>query len=264
MITYPNIDPVALDLGIIKIHWYGISYVVGILGAWLLLRYRAKADHWQFDDEQVSDLIFYAMLGIIIGGRLGSVLFYNFSYYIQHPIEIFYIHQGGMAFHGGLIGVITAVWLYSKKINTPFFNVTDFIAPVVPIGLGCGRIGNFINGELWGSPSNVAWAMVFPDPAAGGVARHPSQLYEAFLEGLVLFIILWLYSAKPRPMMSISGLFLLFYGLFRFAVEFVRMPDSHIGYLAFEWLTMGQLLSLPMVIFGMILLWLAYRSRRSI
>lgn len=260
MIDYPNINPVALNLGIVKIHWYGITYVVGILAAWLLLRFRGKQDDWQFSDEQISDLIFYAMLGIIIGGRLGSVLFYNFFYYLQHPIEILYIQKGGMSFHGGLIGVITAVWFFARKIKTPFFKVTDFIAPVVPIGLGCGRIGNFINGELWGGPSDLPWAMIFPDPAAGGVPRHPSQLYEAFLEGLLLFIILWWFSKSKRPVKAISGLFLIGYGVFRFLVEFIRIPDQQLGYLAFNWLTMGQLLSLPMIIFGAILIYLAYRK----
>lgn len=260
MIEYPNIDPVALDIGFVKIHWYGVTYVVGILAAWLLLRYRGKQSYWDFNNEQVSDLIFYSMLGIIIGGRLGSVIFYNFSYYIQHPIEIFYIQQGGMSFHGGLLGVLVAVWFFARKINTPFFKLTDFIAPVVPIGLGCGRVGNFINGELWGGPSDLPWAMIFPDPAAGGIARHPSQLYEALLEGLALFIILWWFSKSPRPVKAVSGLFLIGYGVFRFMVEFVRIPDQHIGYLAFNWFTMGQLLTLPMIIFGFFLMILAYKK----
>lgn len=259
MMTYPNIDPVALDLGFVKIHWYGISYVVGILAAWFLLKYRARQDQWGFSHEQVADLIFYAMLGIIIGGRLGSVLFYNFSYYLQHPIEIFYLQQGGMSFHGGLLGVIFAIWFFSRKIGAPLFKVTDFIAPVVPIGLGSGRIANFINGELWGSPSDLPWAMIFP--GAGDLPRHPSQLYQAFLEGIVLFIILWFFSTKPRPLKAISGLFLLGYGVFRFAVEFVRVPDAHIGYIAFDWLTMGMLLSLPMILFGAFLMILAYKNK---
>ena len=259
MMSYPNIDPVALDLGFVKIHWYGISYVVGILAAWFLLRYRAKQEQWGFSNEQVADLIFYAMIGIIIGGRLGSVIFYNFSYYLEHPVEIFYLQQGGMSFHGGLLGVILAIWLFARKIGKPFFKITDFIAPVVPIGLGSGRIANFINGELWGSPSDLPWAMIFP--GAGDIPRHPSQLYQAFLEGLVLFIILWFFSTKPRPVRAISGLFLLAYGVFRFAVEFVRVPDAHIGYLAFDWLTMGMLLSLPMILFGSFLMILAYKNK---
>jgi phosphatidylglycerol---prolipoprotein diacylglyceryl transferase len=260
MMPYPDIDPVALNLGVLKIHWYGISYVIGILAAWLLLRYRANQTQWGFNSEQVSDLVFYAMLGVILGGRLGSVLFYNLPYYLQHPIEIFYIQQGGMSFHGGLIGVFVAVWFFCHKFNKYFFKVTDFIASVVPIGLGFGRIGNFINGELWGAPSDLPWAMIFPAEAAGGVHRHPTQLYEAFLEGLLLFVILWVFSARPRPVRAISGLFLFGYGCFRFAVEFVRIPDAHIGYLAFDWVTMGQILSLPMVIVGLILIVMAYRT----
>ncbi|HSR62443.1 MAG TPA: prolipoprotein diacylglyceryl transferase, partial [Gammaproteobacteria bacterium] len=179
---------------------------------------------------------------------------------LDHPIAIFNITQGGMSFHGGLLGVLVGLWFFGRKTGKGFFMVSDFLAPVVPIGLGCGRIGNFINGELWGGPSNLPWAMVFPDPRAGNIARHPSQLYEALLEGLVLFIVLWLYSAKPRPTMSVSGLFLLGYGVFRFAVEFVREPDAHIGYLAWGWLTMGQALSAPMIVVGTILLSLAYRN----
>ncbi len=259
MMTYPNIDPVALDLGFLKVHWYGISYVVGIAGAWCLLQWRAYQARWGYSAEQVSDLVFYALLGIIIGGRLGWVMFYNLPYYLQHPLAVFYLQQGGMSFHGGLIGVITGVWFFARKINQPYFAVTDFIAPVVPIGLGMGRLGNFINGELWGSPSTLPWAMIFP--TADATPRHPSQLYEALLEGLVLFIILWVFSAKQRPVRALSGLFLLGYGVFRFAVEFVRIPDAHIGYLAFDWLTMGQILSMPMIIGGGVLLVMAYRIK---
>jgi phosphatidylglycerol:prolipoprotein diacylglycerol transferase len=261
MIGYPNIDPVAIDLGILKIHWYGISYVAGICLAWCFLHFRARKQPllgWTTD--QVGDLIFYGMLGIIIGGRLGSVLFYNFSYYLQHPIEIFYIQQGGMSFHGGLLGVLVSLWFYNRKINQSFFETTDFLAPVVPIGLFFGRIANFINGELWGAPTNLPWAVIFPDPAAGGIPRHPSQLYEALLEGLILFLILWVYSKKIRPKMAVSGLFLLGYGIFRFSVEFIREPDQHIGYLAFDWFTMGQLLTLPMILFGTVLMIMAYKK----
>lgn len=252
MISYPSIDPVALDLGILKIHWYGISYVVGFLFGWHLLRRRARCVHWGFSDEQVADLVFYVMLGVLIGGRLGYVFFYNFSYYLQQPFAIFNIGQGGMSFHGGLLGVLFAMSFFAYKTKQVFFKIADFIAPVVPIGLGAGRLGNFINGELWGAPSQVAWAMIFP--TGGPLSRHPSQLYEAFLEGLVLFMILWFFSIKPRPVGAVSGLFLIGYGLFRFIVEFVRSPDPQIGYLAFGWLTMGQLLSLPMILFGAILL----------
>ena len=262
MIAYPNINPIAVDLGFISVHWYGVSYVVGISVAWLLLRYRAQYFQVSLDNEQIADLVFFVVLGIIIGGRLGSVVFYNFDYYLGHPLEIFFIHKGGMSFHGGLIGVIFSVWFFSYKKNISFFRISDFIAPVIPIGLGCGRIGNFINGELWGSPSNLPWAMIFPDPAAGGIPRHPSQLYEAFFEGLVLFIILWWFSRIPRPVKATSGLFLIFYGLFRFLVEFVRIPDQHIGYIAYNWLTMGQLLTIPMIIFGIIFLRMAYQDEK--
>jgi len=262
MLSYPDIDPIALALGPIKIHWYGITYVVGIVAAWLLLRWRTdKNPSLKWSSEQVDDMVFYATLGIIVGGRLGSVLFYNLPYYLDHPIDIFKINQGGMSFHGGLMGALLAMVWFARKTNSGFFNVIDFIAPVVPIGLGCGRIGNFINGELWGAPSTLPWAMIFPDPRAGGIARHPSQLYEALLEGLLLFIILWLYSSKPRPMMAVSGLFLLGYGVFRFSVEFVRVPDAHIGYLAFGWVTMGQVLSFPMIILGIVSMVWAYRNR---
>ena len=256
MLTFPNIDPVAVDLGIIQIRWYGISYIAGILGAWALLHYRAKSGRFNWTTEQVADLIFYGILGVILGGRLGSVLFYNLPYYLDHPLDVVKVWQGGMSFHGGLLGVIIAVWLYGRKINKAFFEATDFLAPVVPVGLFTGRIGNFINAELWGKPADVPWAMVFPN--AGALPRHPSQLYEAFLEGLCLFIILWWFSTRPRPLMAVSALFLLCYGLFRFAVEFMREPDAHLGYLGFGWLTMGQVLSLPMILIGIVLCVLAY------
>ena len=260
MITHPDINPVAFNLGFIPIYWYGISYVVGISAAWILLQYRTSRLQLSFSHEQIADLVFFAMVGVIVGGRLGSILFYNFTYYLEHPLEIFFVHRGGMSFHGGLIGVILATWVFSIRRDIPFFKVTDFISPVIPIGLGCGRIGNFINGELWGGRSNLPWAMIFPNPAAGGIARHPSQLYEAFLEGLVLFIILWWFSRIQRPVKAVSGLFLFFYGIFRFLVEFVREPDQHIGYLAFDWLTMGQLLSIPMIVFGIIFFVMAYQK----
>jgi phosphatidylglycerol:prolipoprotein diacylglycerol transferase len=259
MLIYPEIDPVAFQLGPLQIRWYGISYVAAILTAWWLLSRRSQREDWT--QEQIADLVFYATLGIIIGGRLGSVLFYNLPYYLDHPLAIFKIHQGGMSFHGGLIGVMIAAAWYGRTIGKGFFKVSDFLIPAVPLGLGFGRVANFINGELWGAPSNLPWAMVFPDPRAGGIPRHPSQLYEALLEGLVLFIILWVFSTRPRPVMATSGLFLLGYGVFRFAVEFVRMPDANIGYLASDWLTMGQVLSLPMIVIGIVLLLFAYRSQ---
>ena len=256
MLTYPNIDPVAIDLGFLQIRWYGISYIVGILGAWALLHYRTRSARFGWNTVQVSDLIFYGTLGVILGGRLGSVLFYNLPYYLNNPVDIIKVWQGGMSFHGGLIGVASAIYLYGRKINKTFFEVGDFLTPVVPVGLFTGRIANFINAELWGKTTDAPWAMVFPN--AGDLPRHPSQLYEAFLEGLCLFVILWWFSARPRPVMSITGLFLLCYGLFRFSVEFVREPDAQLGYLGFGWLTMGQILSVPMILVGIILFVLAY------
>jgi len=263
MLTYPTIDPVAIHLGPLQVHWYGIMYLVGFSAAWWLGRYRADRDP-KWTPEQVGDLIFYGALGVILGGRLGYILFYDLAAYIQSPLNIFKIWLGGMSFHGGLLGVITALWLYGRRLGKGFFEVTDFVAPLVPIGLGAGRIGNFINGELWGRVSELPWAMVFSDPRAGGLPRHPSQLYEALLEGLLLFVIVWVFSRKPRPLMAVSGMFLLFYGLFRFFVEFTRMPDAQLGLIAFDWMSMGQLLSLPMIALGVLFLGRAYSyNKRS-
>ncbi|MBI2969182.1 MAG: prolipoprotein diacylglyceryl transferase [Gammaproteobacteria bacterium] len=259
MLSYPDIDPVAIQLGPVAVRWYGISYVAAILLAWWLLNWRARTSRPDWSRYRVADLIFYAAVGLIIGGRLGSVLFYNFAYYLDNPLSILKIWEGGMSFHGGLIGVLAAVWLFGRTAGKRFFDSSDFLAPVVPVGLGSGRIGNFINGELWGKPSELPWAMIFPDPRAGAVPRHPSQLYEALLEGLVLFIVLWWFSSRPRPAMAVSGLFLFLYGVFRCGAELVREPDAHIGYLVGGWLTMGQVLSAPMIVAGAILLVLAYR-----
>jgi phosphatidylglycerol:prolipoprotein diacylglycerol transferase len=258
MLPYPNIDPVAVTIGPLKIHWYGLMYVVGIGGAWWLARRRAQRGDVGLTQEQVADLFFFAALGVIVGGRLGYTLFYNFSGFLDNPFMIFRIWEGGMSFHGGMLGVLAAMWWFGRRENIGFFTLSDFIAPLVPIGLGAGRIGNFINGELWGKVTDVPWAMVFP--GAGLQPRHPSMLYEAFLEGLALFIMLQWFIRHTRPRMATSGLFLLLYGIFRFAVEFVRLPDAHIGYLAFGWLTMGHLLTLPMILFGVWLLVLAYRQ----
>jgi phosphatidylglycerol:prolipoprotein diacylglycerol transferase len=259
MLTYPEIDPVAFSIGPIHVHWYGIMYLIGFAAAWWLGQRRTAVPDSIFKAEQVSDLIFYGALGAVLGGRLGYVLFYDLGAYLAEPLNIIKIWQGGMSFHGGLLGVLVAMWLFAKKSGLTFFQVTDFIAPLVPIGLGAGRIGNFINGELWGRVSDVPWAMVFPDPRAGLLPRHPSQLYEAFLEGVLLFVILWLYSGKTRPKMAVSGMFLFCYGMFRFILEFTRMPDAQIGYIAFDWLTMGQILSAPMVLAGGGLVWWAYK-----
>ncbi len=261
MIIFPDIDPVAIDLGVLQIRWYGISYICGILLAWYLLKYKAKSKpDLDWSAEQVSDLVYYATLGVILGGRLGSVIFYNLPYYLANPFDILKVWQGGMSFHGGLLGVALSTWYYSHKVNKTFFNTTDFLIPVVPVGLFFGRIANFINAELWGAPTSLPWGIVFPN--AGGIPRHPSQLYEALLEGLLLFIIMWFYSSRQRPRMAVSGVFLLGYGVFRSAVEFVREPDRNIGYLIGDWLTMGQVLSLPMIIIGSILIYLAYTKNK--
>lgn len=250
----PDIDPVAIHLGPLKVHWYGLMYLIGFIGAWWLGVLRAKRPGSGWRPQEVADFIFYGALGVILGGRLGYILFYNFAYYVSHPLEVFYIWSGGMSFHGGLLGVIAAMWLYARKTRRHFFAVSDFVALLTPLGLGAGRLGNFINHELWGRVTDVPWGMIFP--AAGPLPRHPSQLYEFMLEGVALFIILWIYARKPRPLGAISGLFLLSYGVFRFLVEFVREADAHLGYLAFNWLTMGQVLSLPMIAAGAaLLLW---------
>lgn len=251
---YPAINPVAFSLGPLSVHWYGIMYLVGFLGAWLLLQWRVKkiayAPYSVFSSENISDIIFYGALGVVLGGRIGYILLYNIDAFFNHPLIIFKIWQGGMSFHGGLIGVLVSMFLYSRKIQCRFIDLMDFIAPVVPIGLGAGRIGNFINGELWGRVTEVPWGIVFPH--AGPLARHPSELYEFLLEGVLFFILLWRYSARPRRPYAVSGLFLIGYGTLRFFVECFREPDSQLGYLLFDSLTMGQLLSLPMILVGLL------------
>ena len=259
MLKYPQIDPVAISIGPIGIHWYGIMYLIGFGAGWWLLRLRADQAGSGWTREQVGDLIFYGAMGVIFGGRLGYVLFYDLQRYIDDPMLILRLWEGGMSFHGGLIGVLVAIWVFARKSGKTYFEVADFGIAIVPIGLGAGRIGNFINGELWGRVGDVPWAMVFP--GGGPLPRHPSQLYEALLEGLVLFIVLWLYSARRPPAPAVAGLFLALYGVFRSAVEFFREPDAHLGYLAFDWLTMGQLLSLPMILAGFGLMVYAYRRR---
>ena len=257
MLTYPSIDPIAVSLGPLKIHWYGLMYVFGFSAAWLLARYRAKTIN--LSHEQIDDLIFYVALGCVIGGRVGFMLFYNFTGFIHDPLSLFKIWQGGMSFHGGLLGAFIVQILLARRHGLGLFDLTDFVGPLVPIGLFLGRIGNFINGELWGRITDVPWAMVFP--RAGSQPRHPSQLYEAFLEGIVLFIIMWLYTRKPRPRMAPTGLALFLYGSFRFIVEFIREPDGYVDFLYFDWVTIGQALSLPMILIGALLIVLAYKRQ---
>lgn len=255
MLPYPDIDPIIFSIGPLAIRWYGLMYVIGFVAAWLLAAKRSKESWSPIKPEQVDDLIFYAMIGVIVGGRLGYSIIYGWQLWLQDPLYVFRITEGGMSFHGGMLGVIAALWLYARRVHLSMWQLTDFGAPLVPIGLGMGRIGNFINGELWGRPTDVPWSF-----NVYGRSLHPSQLYEALLEGLVLFLILWIYSSRPRPMMAVSGMFLFWYGVFRFFVEFYRVPDADLGYLALGWVTMGQILSAPMIVLGAVLVFLAYRS----
>ena len=243
-----QIDPVALSIGSLQLRWYGLMYLAGFGLGWMLGRWRASRPGSGWTGPDVDDLLTCVMIGIILGGRLGYVLFYDLPVYINDPMEIMRIWNGGMSFHGGLLGVLGAFWYFARTRGRTFLEVSDFIAPLIPQGLFFGRLGNFINGELWGKVSDVPWAIVFP--GAGPLPRHPSQLYEAALEGLLLFIMVWVFSLKPRKVGAVSGLFALGYGVFRFAVEFVRMPDVQLGYLAFGWLTMGQLLCVPLIVAG--------------
>jgi phosphatidylglycerol:prolipoprotein diacylglycerol transferase len=259
LFTYPHINPIAFSLGPLKVHWYGLMYLFGFVAAWLLMRYRAKKFNYNWSSEQIADIVFYGALGVILGGRIGYVLFYNFPQYMHHPLTIFAVWDGGMSFHGGMIGVFLAMWAWSIRYKVPYFQLTDFIAPVVPIGLAAGRVGNFINGELWGRVTDVPWAMIYPQ--VDNLPRHPSEVYEFLLEGVLLFIILWFYSARRPPRIAVSGVFLICYGSFRFFCECFRQPDAQLGFVAFNWLTMGQLLCLPMIILGIILLIIAYVKR---
>lgn len=278
MVYLHQIDPIAFGVGPLQVHWYGIMYLLGFAAAWWLGRRRVRAGRLPGVDEQgFGDLLFYAMLGVVLGGRVGYVLFYSFGDFIANPLMLFKVWEGGMSFHGGLLGVVAAIWLWARRRGLHFFDVADFIAPLVPPGLGFGRLGNFVGGELWGKYTQAGWGVVFPraervlermpapelqaqyaSGALDALARHPSQLYQALLEGLVMFTVLWWYSSRPRPRYAVAGLFALMYGVFRFCVEFVRVPDAQMGdhgYLAFGWLTMGQVLSLPLVAIGLYWLW---------
>jgi phosphatidylglycerol---prolipoprotein diacylglyceryl transferase len=278
-----DIDPIALPLPFWPhgIHWYGVMYLLAFGAAWFIGRNRVRAGRLPGVDENAfGDLLFYGMLGVVLGGRIGYVLFYGFDAFLANPLVLLKINEGGMSFHGGLIGVMLAAAWWTRRHKLHYFDTMDFVAPIIPSGLGFGRLGNYIGGELWGKPTGGGWGVVFPDSlpaeyarlpmdqlralhetgALDRFARHPSQLYQMVLEGVVMMAVLLLYSRKPRPRYAVSGLFALLYGIFRFLVEFVREPDAHIGYLAFGWLTMGQVLSLPLVAVGLFLLWLSRRA----
>jgi len=261
MITIPQIDPVALEIGFLKIRWYGLMYLLAFTAFWWLGTRRARRTDYPIQPDQVGDFLFYGAMGVILGGRIGYVLFYGMEHLLKDPLSLFRVWEGGMSYHGGMLGVFVGIALYARKLGTGFFNLSDFVAPLVPLGLFFGRIGNFINGELWGRPTDVPWGMVFPH--VDHLPRHPSSLYQAVLEGLTLFAILWIYSSRPRPAAAVSGLFLMGYGVFRFLVEFVRQPDAQLGFVALNWMSMGQLLSLPMIIAGIIIMIWAYRRNSA-
>ncbi|WP_329742523.1 prolipoprotein diacylglyceryl transferase [Dyella sp. A6] len=284
--THPYVvhfNPVAFHLGPVQVHWYGLMYLLGFLAAVVLGEYRRRQGRLPVSREALSDLFFYGMMGVIIGGRVWYMLFYyagGLPWIWHDPLALFRVWDGGMSFHGGLLGVLVASLWWSRRYKLHFFDTVDFVAPLIPIGLGLGRIGNFINGELWGKPGTVPWAMIFPEAHGedlqyvashpswapllqryGGLPRNPSELYELTMEGIVMFVVLWLVSLKPRPRYLVSGLFSLMYGVFRFAVEFVRVPDPQLGYLfGTSWVTMGQMQSLPLIVVGVVLLWMSRRA----
>jgi len=256
MLTYPSFNPIAFKIGSITVHWYGIMYLIGFALGWWLARLRARKPGSTWTANDVDDFVFYAMLGVILGGRIGYVLFYGLTFWAADPWYPLRITGGGMSFHGGLIGSLVALMLFAIRRGRNIADVFDFAAPLPTPGIFFGRLGNFINGELWGKVTTVPWGF-----RVNGEVRHASQLYEATLEGLVIFVVLWWFTSRPRPRLAPSGLFLLLYGIARSLIEFVRVPDEHIGYLAGGWLTEGQLLSLPMIIGGAAMLWWAYRAR---
>lgn len=277
MISYPAIDPIIFSVGPLAVRWYGLMYVIGFAAAWWLARRRAARSDSTWQPADVDDLIFFAAIGVILGGRLGWIAFYGGEQVMEDPLTIIRIWEGGMSFHGGLIGVLVAVWIFARQRQRLFADVLDFLAPLPGLGIFAGRVGNFINGELWGKPTTAPWGFIV-DPAplypvqAAEATRlcqrfgvdpcvlhvHASQLYEGLLEGLLLFVVLWLFTRKQRPRLAPAGLFLVLYGVCRFAVEFVRVPDENRGYLLFDWVTMGQVLSLPMIIVGAATLVWAY------
>lgn len=260
-LTFPVIDPIIFSIGPVALRWYGMMYLIGFLGAMFIANKAADKSNGEWTREQVSDLLFYGFLGVILGGRAGYVFFYQFDYFLSNPVYLFQIWQGGMSFHGGLLGVILAVFLFAKKTQKSFLAVGDFVAPLVPIGLGMGRLGNFINAELWGRQTDVPWAMVFPTDSLQ-VPRHPSQLYEFFLEGVVLFFMLMYVTRKPRALGLASGTFLIGYGVFRSIVEFYREPDAHLG-LYFSFISKGQILSIPMILAGIFIIYIGYHLQEK-
>ena len=259
MLAYPDIDPVAISLGPLDIHWYGLMYAIGFGLAWWLGRLRARRPDTPVEPAQMDDLLLFGALGVVVGGRLGYALFYSGGALWHDPLALLRVWEGGMAFHGGLVGVIVMMAWYARRQGIRPLALGDFVAPLIPPGLAAGRLGNFINAELWGGPTQLPWGMVYPP--LGPTPRHPSQLYEMALEGIVLFVVVWWFSSRPRPTGMVTGLFLAGYGCARFGVEFVRLPDAHIGYLLGGWLTMGQALSLPMILAGLGLMAWAARRR---
>jgi len=263
VLSYPAIDPVAIAIGPVKIHWYGLAYLAGLGFAWWLALRRSRLPGSPLNRRQVDDLIFFAALGVVLGGRIGYALFYGGERLAEDPTWLLRVWEGGMAFHGGFLGVVLASGFLARRDGIPFGRLLDFVAPLVPLGLALGRLGNFIGQELWGRPAAVPWAMVFPeDPLQ--LARHPSQLYQFALEGMLLFAVLLWFTRRPRPTWAASGVFALGYGLLRSFAEFFREPDAHLGFQAFGWVTRGQLLCLPMIIVGLFLLWLAYGRGRAV
>ncbi|MBA2689698.1 MAG: prolipoprotein diacylglyceryl transferase [Burkholderiales bacterium] len=261
-LVHPQFNPIAIELGPLAIRWYGLMYLLGFVILWLLGRYRIKHQPWVgFSAKELDDIIFYGVLGVILGGRLGYVLFYKPAYYFANPLEIFSVWQGGMSFHGGFLGVLVAMALFARRHKKDWFTIMDFVAPLVAPGLALGRLGNFINGELPGRATDLPWGMIFPQ--VDNVVRHPSQLYQLAMEGVLLFIIVWIYSLKPRPRGAVAGLFSLGYGVFRFIVEYFRAPDDFLGLLTMG-LSMGQWLSLPMIVVGLALIVWAYRKQPTI